>query len=66
MSDNEEKFVVSFYMSKEAKENLDKMAELLTHTKQGRSVTLDVIISYCDEHFENIKSWHEKQIKEHE
>jgi hypothetical protein len=66
MVEKEEKGSVSLYMSKEAKIKLDTMAEELTHTKQGRSVTLDVIISFSNAHFVNLKAWYENQLKETE
>lgn len=43
-------------MSGETKEILDEIAEKLTGTKQGRSVTLDLIISHAKENFIEIEN----------
>jgi hypothetical protein len=51
-----EKNIVSVYMSNETKETLDAMAEKLTGTKQGRSVTLDVIVNHASENFTEIEN----------
>jgi hypothetical protein len=51
-----EKNIVSVYMSNETKETLDTMAEKLTGTKQGRSVTLDVIVNHAKENFTEIEN----------
>ena len=60
----QEKGVVSLYMSKETKTKLDRMSKELTHTDHGRSITLDVIISFSMAHFVNVKAWYENRLNE--
>jgi len=51
------KINVSYHMSKESKEELDKMAKEITHTEQGRSVTLSLIISFAKKNYSEFKAW---------
>lgn len=60
----EEKVRFTVYGSKSAKEKLDRMAKSLTHTEQGRSVTLGVIIEFSDEHFVKLEAWYKNKLKE--
>jgi N-methylhydantoinase B/oxoprolinase/acetone carboxylase alpha subunit len=48
---------VSLYMSAEAKAVLDKIAFDLTGSQQGRSITLEAMINFCNAHIVNLEAW---------